>query len=95
MTPPDDKDPAPATLLEFPCEFPVKVMGRDTPDFHATARALVEKHTGPIEDDRINTALSRNGRFVSITVTVNAQSQQQLDDIYRDLTAHDDILYAL
>lgn len=83
------------TLIEFPCDFPVKMMGRDTPEFHATARALVEKHTGPLDADAIQTAVSRNGNFVSVTVTVSAQSQQQLDDIYREITSHEDVLMAL
>jgi uncharacterized protein len=89
-----DDDVAPS-LLEFPCEFPVKMMGRETPEFHAMVRALVEKHTGPIPDEAIQSALSRNGRFVSITVTINAESKEQLDNIYRELTAHDDVLMAL
>ncbi len=83
------------SLLAFPCEFPIKMMGRDTPEFHSTARKLIEKHTGPIDDDAIQSAVSRNGRFVSITVTVNALSQQQLDDIYRDVTANENVLMAL
>ncbi len=83
------------TLLEFPCEFPIKMMGRDTPEFHAMARKLVEKHAGPLDDSTIRSAVSRNGRFVSITVTINAFSQQQLDDIYREVTANDDVLMAL
>ena len=83
------------TLIEFPCEFPIKMMGRDSPDFHETARALVEKHTGPLDDAAITSASSRNGRFVSVTVTVSAESREQLDNIYRDLTAHEDILMAL
>jgi putative lipoic acid-binding regulatory protein len=82
-------------LLTFPCDFPVKVMGRDTPEFHDTARALVEKHTGPLDDSHYQCASSRNGRFVSITVTVPARSQQQIDDIYREVTAHEDVLMAL
>ncbi len=83
------------TLLEFPCEFPIKIMGRETPEFHALARTLVEKHAGPLADSAIQSSLSRNGRFVSITATINAQSQQQLDDIYQALTAHEDVLMAL
>lgn len=83
------------SLLEFPCDFPIKMMGRDTPRFHETARSLVEKHAGPLDDDAIRSAQSRNGRFVSITVTIRARSRAQLDDIYRDLTRHDDILMAL
>ena len=83
------------TLLEFPCDFPIKMMGRDTPEFRATVRELVEKHTGPLDDDAIQSSLSRNGRFVSVTITVAAESREQLDNIYREVTAHDDVLMAL
>ena len=82
-------------LLVFPCAFPVKLMGRESPEFHAIARSLIEQHTGPLEDDAICSSLSRNGRFVSITVTVHAQSQRQLDDIYRDASAHEAVLISL
>lgn len=83
------------SALEFPCEFPIKMMGRDTPEFRATARALVEKHTGAVGDDAVQTASSRNGRFVSVTVTITATSKRQLDDIYQDVTDHEDVLMAL
>ena len=83
------------TLLKFPCSFPIKMMGRDTEEFRHAARMLVEKHTGPISDDAIKNAVSRNGNFVSMTITVNALSQQQLDDIYRDVSSHDEVLMAL
>ena len=83
------------SLLKFPCPFPIKMMGRDTEAFRATARALVERHTGPINDEAIGEALSRKGNFVSITITVIALSQDQLDDIYRDVSSHEDVLMAL
>lgn len=83
------------TLLEFPCDFPIKIMGRESAEFRALARALVEKYTGPLADGAIASSLSRNGAFVSVTVTVVAQSQQQLDDIYREVTSNDEILMAL
>jgi putative lipoic acid-binding regulatory protein len=83
------------TLLEFPCAFPIKMMGRNAPEFYTTVRSLVEKHTGALDDSAIKTALSRNSRFISVTVTVNAKSQQQLDDIYREVTSNDDVLMAL
>jgi len=83
------------TLLKFPCSFPIKMMGRDTSEFRSTARTLVENHTGPIDDSVIRSALSKNGNFVSITITIDARSQQQLDDIYRDVSSHDDVLMAL
>lgn len=83
------------TLLEFPCDFPIKMMGRDTPEFRELARELIQKYTGPLDNNAIQSTLSRNGRFVSITATINAQSQQQLDDIYRAISAHEDVLMAL
>jgi len=83
------------SLLEFPCEFPVKMMGRVNDSFTVTAIALVEKHAGKIADDAIKTSPSRKGNFLSVTVTIVAESQEQLDNIYRDLTEHDDILVAL
>ncbi len=83
------------TLLEFPCNFPIKAMGRDTSEFQSLIRELVEKHTGPLADDAVQSSLSKTGRFVSITVTVNATSQEQLDAIYQDITAHDAVLLAL
>jgi putative lipoic acid-binding regulatory protein len=71
------------------------MMGHDTPAFRQLVRELVEKHTGPIDDSAIRNSLSRNGRFVSVTITVSAKSQEQLDDIYRDVSAHEDVLMAL
>ena len=83
------------SVIEFPCDFPIKMMGRDTPEFRTTARSLIEKHVGPVEDETIKFNLSGKGNFVSVTVTVTASSQQQLDDIYRDVSGHDDVLMAL
>lgn len=83
------------SAIEFPCSFPIKMMGRDTEEFRLTARTLVEKHAGVVADEAIKTALSRNGNFVSVTVTIIATSQEQLDRIYRDATDHDDVLMAL
>ncbi len=82
-------------LLAFPCDFPIKMMGRDQPGFREAAVALVERHAGEISDDAIRTALSREGNYLAVTITIKATDQQQLDDIYRDLTEHDEILVAL
>ena len=83
------------SIMTFPCSFPIKLMGRETDEFRRTVRKLVEKHTGPLEDDAVESSLSRNGRFVSVTITVIAESREQLDNIYRDATAHDDVIMAL
>ena len=83
------------TLLEFPCVFPIKMMGRDQDSFRAAAISLIEEHVGELPEDAISTSSSRKGNFVSITVTINAKNQQQLDNIYQALTDHEEILVAL
>ena len=83
------------SAIEFPTAFPIKLMGRNTPEFSVTARGLVEKHSGAVDDDAVQLALSSNDRFVSVTVTITATSQQQLDAIYQDATDHEDVLMAL
>lgn len=82
-------------LLEFPCSFPIKMMGRADNGFSDRAVRLVERHAGKIAPNAIQTSSSRNGTFLSVTVTIDAHSQEQLDNIYNDLSNHEDILVAL
>lgn len=83
------------SLLEFPCKFPIKMMGRDDDSFRDVALQIIERHAGEIDPGDVRTTPSSAGNFVSITVTIDAQSQAQLDDIYGELSAHDAILVAL
>ena len=83
------------SLLEFPCRFPIKMMGRKDDEFRRVAVQIVERHVGTIKDGDISEAPSSKGNFVSITVTITATGRKQLDDIYRDLTASEHILVAL
>jgi len=82
-------------LLKFPCSFPIKVMGRDKPGFRDVVVAIVANHTGNVEENSIRSSPSSKGNFVSITITIEARSQDQLDRIYRELSAHDDVLFSL
>ena len=75
------------TLMEFPCEFPVKVMGEDSAEFRLVVRQIVETHTGTLETSRMSERHSAQGKYLALTFTVSAQSQEQLDSIYRALTA--------
>ncbi len=90
-----EEKPEQEQLLQFPCSFPIKVMGRDEGAFRDTVVKIVQKHAGEVSDGDIRIAPSRKGNFVSITITIQAESQQQLDDIYGDLTAYEDVLFSL
>jgi putative lipoic acid-binding regulatory protein len=81
--------------LKFPTEFPIKVMGRHDGDLKALTREIVERHTGPLGDGRVKTRTSGDGNFLALTYTITAQSREQLDAIYRELTACKAVLMAL
>lgn len=83
------------TLLEFPCRFPLKVFGAADGDFEAVVFELVKPHVPELERDDLSRNLSSAGRYVSVTVEIIARSKGQLDAIYTDLTASDDVLMAL
>jgi uncharacterized protein len=81
--------------LEFPTEFPIKVMGRCDSDLKALTREIIERHTGPLGDERVKVRTSGDGNFLALTYVVTAQSREQLDAIYRELTACKAVLMAL
>lgn len=83
------------SLLEFPCDFPLKVMGRNQTGFRQVVVSLVEAHAGPMDDDRIAMRESRDGNFVALTFMVRTESQAQLDALYCALSAHDQVLLVL
>lgn len=82
-------------LFSFPCEFPIKVMGRDSEAFRSLTLAIVERHAGPLEAGRISQRPSSKGNFLSLTYTIEARSRAQLDAIYEDLTSSGVVLVAL
>lgn len=83
------------SLIEFPCRFPIKVMGRDQSEFEAHVLQIISAHVDDITADDVAVRTSKKGNFLSVTVTVNARDQEHLDRIYRTLTASEQILYVL
>jgi hypothetical protein len=82
-----------SSLLEFPCELPIKVLGRNESAFRAAAIAIVRAHYG--EEHRVAEQLSREGVYLSLTITVRAASREQVDAVYHDLVAAPQILMVL
>lgn len=83
------------SLLTFPCEFPIKIMGRSGEDFEAEVIAIVRKHAPGLSETAISTRPSGKGNYVAVTVTVNATSKEQLDNIYLELNAHKSVVMTL
>ena len=85
----------PTSLLEFPCEFPIKVFGAAIPEFEAAVASIIIKHIPDFDPTRFELRPSKGNRYQAITVTVTAISQQQLDAIYQDLSSHELIIMTL
>jgi putative lipoic acid-binding regulatory protein len=83
------------TLLKFPCDFPLKVMGRNNNDFRSIVLGIVKKHAGDVSAGKIEERPSRDGNYLGITVTVTATSKAQLDALYMELTACERVLISL
>lgn len=81
--------------FEFPCEYQIKAMGIDDGAFHEVVIEIVRRHCDSIREDSISSRASRGGKYVSISIVIEAQSREQLDAIYDDLTAHDKVLMRL
>ena len=82
-------------LLTFPTTFPVKVMGANEQDFETLVLEIIQKHASTAEEREITCRPSREGKFISVTVYIRAENQEQLDAIYRELSAHERVLMML
>lgn len=75
-------------LFEFPCEFPIKIMGERRDDFAQVMVAIVTRHAPEFVAASMEMKSSKNGKYLSLTCTIHATSRAQLDDLYRELSAH-------
>ncbi len=83
------------TALQFPCRFPIKAMGRAECDLIALVGEIAARHDPQFDCRSLRSKASSAGRYVSVTITIHATSRAQLDTIYRELTARDEILMVL
>ena len=83
------------TLLAFPTEFPIKVMGRREGDFAQGVMEIVLRHSPDFDPKTMEMRPSSKGKYLSLTVTVNAKSQAQLDALYRELCDHPAVVMVL
>lgn len=81
-------DPELESLLAFPCDFPIKVMGQTQPGFAQAILGVVLRHAPDFDAATMEMRNSRQGKYLSLTVTVRATSREQLDDLYRELCDH-------
>lgn len=83
------------SLIDFPCKFPIKVLGRDDANFYSAAKTILIKHSQKIPDNNTKKNSSKKGKYIALTFIVNVNNQIELDEIYVDLSKNDHILYVL
>ena len=81
--------------MEFPCDFPIKAMGLSEHDIQTLATEIVTRHYPELEPDNITSRPSHGNKYISVTLTITATSRKQLDAIYHELSACEQIIMAL
>lgn len=80
----DPKD----SLIEYPCDFPIKVFGTAQQGFAQAIAEVVVAHDPGFDAASIEMRSSTGAKYLSLTCTIRATSREQLDGLYRALTAH-------
>ena len=81
--------------IEFPCVFPLKAIGKDKDNFAEFVTEIVRRHAPELKDDAVSTRASSGGKYISVTATFVATSQEQLDAMYSELSSHERVLFVL
>ena len=87
--------PEEESFHKFPCEFSIKVIGKKTDDFEIAVLSIIRKHFKNLDENAIKTNPSKNSNYLSLTITITAQSKKQLDAVYMDLKDCDEVIMAL
>lgn len=83
------------SLIEYPCAFPIKVMGRTEPGFAQTIVDVVTRHAPDFDPTSVEMRVSRKSRYLSLTCTIQATSREQLDRLYQALCDHPSVVMVL
>jgi putative lipoic acid-binding regulatory protein len=83
------------SLIEYPCEFPIKIMGQTQAGFAQAVLEIVKRHAPDFDGATMEMRASKQGKYLSITCTINANSREQLDALYRELCDHPMVVMVL
>ena len=83
------------SLINFTCEFPIKILGTDSDVFENAVSQIMSKHDQKYSEISVNKNNSKNNNYIALTWVVNVNNQDELDNIYRDLSKDKNILFVL
>lgn len=84
-----------SAIMDYPCEIAIKAMGKHEPGFEEVVIEIVQRHVGSLDEECVSCRPSKNGNFLAVTIRVRAESREQMDRIYHELTAHERVTVAL
>jgi hypothetical protein len=83
------------SAIEYPLDFPIKIMGRNDPGFAQLVGAIVQRHAPDFDPASMEMRSSRKGAYLSVTCVINAKSREQLDALYTELSGHPSVVMVL
>jgi len=85
----------PPSLIDYPCDFPIKIMGKTQAGFAQTVLAIVQSHAPDFDGSTMEMKTSKGGKYLSVTCVIRATSRQQLDALYQQLCDHPMVVMVL
>ena len=83
------------TLLKFPCDFPIKIIGQNNDSLEKNILTIIKKHVKRFPKKNLTKKLSSGGKFLSLTAVIKATSKKQLDALYTELNQSKDVVTTL
>jgi uncharacterized protein len=83
------------SLIEYPCAFPLKIMGTTRAGFAQAVLEIVRRHAPDFDGATMEMKTSKHGKYLSVTCTINAVSREQLDALYQELCDHPMVVMVL
>lgn len=83
------------SLIGYPCEFPIKIMGHTEAGFAQAVLEIVNRHVPDFDGATMDMKTSKHGKYLSITCVINATSRAQLDALYQELCDHPTVVMVL
>lgn len=82
-------------LIEYPCDFPVKILGHTQAGFAQAILEIVKRHAPDFDDASLELRASKARKYLSVTCVIHATSREQLDNLYRELCDHPMVVMVL
>ncbi|HTX78566.1 MAG TPA: DUF493 domain-containing protein [Longilinea sp.] len=82
-------------VIQFPCDFPLKVIGHNADDFESFVVEIVRRHVPELDAAVVNTKPSSGGKYLSVSMKFIADSREQMDALYEELSRHERVVWIL